>query len=61
MKIYLIRNTEAADPDELWWCNEDGWSNLTDTATVYSEEERQWMQEPIGGEWVAFSMVGVEL
>jgi putative exporter of polyketide antibiotics len=53
MNTYIIRHVEAVDIESgksLTWSNPDGWS--VDSATIFTEEEMQTFNLPIGGEWV---------
>lgn len=43
---WIIRSIEQPD---LCWSNEDGW--VQDTFDTFSEEEKNSLSLPIGGEW----------
>lgn len=48
MKNFLIRNIQNKTD---FWSNTDGW--VEGDATVFSEDERNTLNLPVDGEWVA--------
>lgn len=50
---HVIRSTGAIIPGEtLFWCNKNGWGDL-ESATGFTEAEKNTVSLPAGGEWVS--------
>ena len=54
---YVIVNMETTDQvveqgHPLWWSNEFGWTG-TEDADVFTQEQRDEFNLPLGGEWVS--------
>lgn len=43
--MYVIMNEQG-----LWWSNTDGWCD--NTRSLFTQEERETLNLPIGGEWI---------
>lgn len=46
-ELYVIKEDDSG----LFWCNKDGWTELSD-ADVYTQSERNVLCAPAGGEWM---------
>lgn len=53
---YVIAST-FDDPDygTLWWSNENGWVEMLDDATVFTQDQRDELNLPMQGEWRGWS------
>lgn len=48
--IFCLDET-VRQQEGMYWTGEDGWGDLT-TAHIFTEQERNDLNAPIGGEWI---------